>query len=101
MAFAEFFLPKLKVPPSRPNRNSASRRFNGSLLGKTSSETEVEAFPVVALGVATEEEAETVDATVEAMERELLVAGSKLIELLVVVIKLLLELATEELPDRF
>lgn len=31
------FLPILRLPPSRPNRNSLNRRFNGNLFGKISS----------------------------------------------------------------
>ena len=31
------FFPKIKLPPSRPNRNSTNRRLRGNLLGKISS----------------------------------------------------------------
>lgn len=30
-------MPILRLPPSRPNRNSLKRRFNGNLFGKISS----------------------------------------------------------------
>ena len=72
----EFFFPTLKVPPSRPNRNSANLRFNGSLLGKISSETVVFKVEAVVDVGAVDEGAKPL-LPVELIDKELLVAGSK------------------------
>lgn len=61
VVFFPVLLGRVTVPPSRPNRNSAKRRFSGSLLGRISS---LSGGVAVVVGVEAEEAA--VDVVVEA-----------------------------------